>query len=71
MFFIFSSKRRHRLAQATRRLTVAETELTAALAELTRSDRADKQIVGERLRAALAELVAARGRLVAFAAPAL
>lgn len=71
MLFIFSSKRKHRLAQATRRLTVAETELTAALAELTRSDRADKQIVGERLRVALAELVTARGRLVAFAAPAL
>jgi hypothetical protein len=58
-----SRKIKQRLAEATERLAVAESELGAALAELTVSDRADKQIVGERLRKAMAELVTARSSL--------
>ncbi len=49
-----------RITAATERLALAEGELSAAMAELTVSDRADKQIVGERLRKAMFELVAAR-----------
>jgi hypothetical protein len=41
-------------------LGVAETELATALAELPKSDRADKAMVTERLRLALAEIVAAK-----------
>lgn len=49
-----------RLSEAAQRIEVAETELSAAMAELTVAERADKQIVGERLRRAMVELVAAR-----------
>lgn len=49
-----------RITAATERLALAEGELSAAMAELTVSDRADKQIVGERLRKAMFELVEAR-----------
>lgn len=52
-----------RITASTERLALAEGELSAAMAELTVSDRADKQIVGERLRNAMAELVAARAML--------
>ncbi|MBZ5707807.1 hypothetical protein [Nannocystis pusilla] len=57
------SQRRARVAAGTRRVALAESELTAAMAELTWADRADKQIAGERLRSALAELVTARDSL--------
>lgn len=60
MFGSSAHKFKQRLLEATARMTVAEGELSAAMAELTVSDRADKQIVGERLRKAMAELVAAR-----------
>jgi hypothetical protein len=58
---------KQRLIEATQRLSVAETELSAAMAELTVSDRADKQFVGDRLRAAMSELVAARRALAELA----
>ena len=67
MFFRRGSKHHKQFIRASLRLAVAETELTAAMAELIRSDRADKKIVGERLRAALAELVTARGGLATHA----
>ncbi|MFY0534084.1 hypothetical protein [Nannocystis pusilla] len=57
------TRRRHRLAAAVERMTVAQGELTAAMAELVVTQRAEKQIVGERLRKAMAELVAARSGL--------
>lgn len=60
MFGRTARKFRVRLRVATQRISVAEAELTAAMAELTVTDRADKQIVGERLRKAMVELVAAR-----------
>ncbi|MBZ5709352.1 hypothetical protein [Nannocystis pusilla] len=44
-------------------MTVAEGELTVAMAELVVTERAEKQIVGERLRNAMAELNAARDEL--------
>ncbi|MFZ6184279.1 hypothetical protein [Nannocystis pusilla] len=56
-------RRRYRLAAAVARMTVAEGELTVAMAELVVTERAEKQIVGERLRKAMAELVAARNGL--------
>lgn len=52
-----------RITASTERLALAEGELSAAMAELSVSDRADKKIVGERLRNAMAELVAARAML--------
>ena len=60
MFGKIARKLKLRLNEAAKRIAVAETELSAAMAELTVADRADKQIVGERLRRAMAELVAAR-----------
>lgn len=60
MFGQTARKLKMRLKEATERIAVAETELSAAMAELTVIDRADKQIVGERLRTAMRELVAAR-----------
>jgi hypothetical protein len=56
------------LSEATRALGIAERELEASLAELTVADRADKVIVGERLRVAVAELTAARSKLEAVLA---
>ncbi|MCY0986522.1 hypothetical protein OV203_18795 [Nannocystis sp. ILAH1] len=56
-------RRRYRLAAAEERMTVAEGELTVAMAELVVTERAEKQIVGERLRNAMAELMAARDGL--------
>lgn len=56
-------RRRYRLAAAVERMTVAESELTVAMAELVVTERAEKQIVGERLRKAMAELIAARNGL--------
>ncbi|MDC0670112.1 hypothetical protein [Nannocystis radixulma] len=67
MFFRRRSKHQQRFTQASLRLSVAETELTAAMAELGRTERADKQIASERLRVALAELVTARAFLAACA----
>jgi uncharacterized protein (DUF3084 family) len=61
---------KQRLVEATQRMSVAETELSAAMAELTVSDRADKQLVGDRLRNAMAELVAARQALADLDEPA-
>ena len=61
---------KQRLVEATQRKSVAETELSAAMAELTVSDRADKQFVGDRLRKAMAELVAARRALADLDDPA-
>lgn len=54
---------KQRIAEATQRLTSAERELAAAIAELTVSERSDKRMVSERLRTAMAELVAARTSL--------
>lgn len=54
---------RYRLAAAVERMTVAEGELTVAMAELVVTERAEKQIVGERLRKAMAELIVARNGL--------
>ena len=48
---------------ATERLSVAEAELAKALSELPTSERADKAMVTERLRLALAEIVAAKRAL--------
>lgn len=67
MFFRRRSKHQKQIIQASLRLAVAETELTAAMAELIRNERAEKQFAGERLRAALAELVTARDGLAAHA----
>jgi hypothetical protein len=67
MFFRRRLKYQKLFIQASLRLTVAETELTAAMAELSGTDRVDKRIVGDRLRAALAELVTARDSLAAYA----
>jgi guanylate kinase len=60
MFGKIARKLKLRLQEATKRIALAETELSTAMAELTVTDRADKQIVGERLRKAMAELVSAR-----------
>lgn len=60
MFGKIARKLKLRLDEAAERLAVAESELSAAMADLTVAERADKQIVGERLRRAMAELVAAR-----------
>lgn len=60
-------KLKQQLREATTRLDSAEAELSFAMAELTVEDRADKQIVGERLRKAMAELVAARRGLAELA----
>lgn len=57
------------ITEATSRLEVAEHELEGAMAELTVSDRADKQIVSERLRKAMAELVLARSGLAQLLTP--
>jgi hypothetical protein len=51
------------IAIATRRLDVAEAELAKALAELPKAERADKLMVTERLRLALAEIMAAKRAL--------
>jgi hypothetical protein len=64
-----SRKIKQRLVEATQRLAVAEGELVLAMAELTVSDRADKQIVGERLRRAMSELVLARSSLAELVEP--
>lgn len=60
MFNVSARKLKQQITSATERIAAAETELSAAMAELTVAERADKQIVGERLRKAMAELVAAR-----------
>lgn len=52
-----------RIAEATERLAIAERELSAAIAELTVSERMDRRMVSDRLRDAMAELVAARTNL--------
>lgn len=52
-----------RITASAERLALAEGELSTAMAELTVGDRADKPIVGERLRNPRAELVAARALL--------
>ena len=67
MFGKFQRKYRRRVAAAVERMAVAQGELTAAMAELIVTDRADKQIVGERLRNAISELVAARSGLFELA----
>lgn len=67
MFKRAAHKLKQRLSEATTRIDTAETELARAMAELTVEDRADKQIVGDRLRKALTELVAARHSLAALA----
>ncbi len=53
-----------RIAEATRRLEVAEHELTLAMEAITLPEHgADNEMVGERLRSALQELRAARQAL--------
>lgn len=69
MFGRTARQLRQRVTEATQRMSVAEGELSAAMAELTVTDRADKQIVGERLRRAMDELVAARHGLAALVEP--
>lgn len=69
MFNRTARKFKQQIAEATTRISAAETELSSAMADLTLSDRADKQIVGERLRKALTELVAARHGLAELAEP--
>ena len=48
---------------AASRLAVAETELTQAMSDTPKSQRADKLMVSDRLRLALAEIVAAKRAL--------
>lgn len=62
-------KLKQALLEATERLELAERELSAALAELTVSDRADKRIASERLRKGMAEVLAARSGLAELAEP--
>ena len=53
------------IQDAEARLTLAHGELEIAMAELTITTRSDKRMVTERLRRAMAELVAARSSLAA------
>lgn len=69
MFGSTARRLKIRIREATERLAVAETELSAAMAELAVIDRADKQIVGERIRSAMLELVTARGGLADLLEP--
>lgn len=48
---------------ATERLDRAQTELSAAIADLPTVDRADKQIITQRLKLAFEEIVAAKDAL--------
>jgi hypothetical protein len=48
---------------AATRLSIAERELATAMGEMPLSDRADKLMVTERLRLALAEIVTAKRAL--------
>jgi hypothetical protein len=48
---------------AASRLSIAERELATAMSELPLADRADKLMVTERLRLALAEIVTAKRAL--------
>lgn len=70
MFDWILEKFKQQLTEAATRISDAETELSSAMAELTVSDRADKQIIGERLSKALAELVVARHALAELGAAA-
>jgi hypothetical protein len=69
MFSWTARKFKQQLAEATTRISAAQDELSSAMSELTVSDRADKQIIGERLRKALTELVAARHWLAELEEP--
>ena len=51
------------IVTAAERLTVAERELAVALGETPKQDRADKLMVSDRLRLALAEILAAKRAL--------
>jgi hypothetical protein len=51
------------IVTAAERLTVAEGELAAALGDTPKQDRADKLMVSDRLRLALAEILAAKRAL--------
>jgi hypothetical protein len=57
------------IASARDHLAVAERELESALGELSRAERADKQMVTSRIQKAFSELAEARRRLDSLLAP--